>query len=141
MTGASAKFQVLLTEGAEQDLESVHDYITEIDGAANANYVLDQLMEIAERLSRFPDRGSYPKELVSLGIREYRQISFKPYRVSTASWAIRSSSISLRMGGGICNRCSLADCLAHEPAVVPADAGAITSGYHAIQMPYQDSNG
>ena len=28
-----------------------------------------------------PDRGSYPKELVSLGIKEFRQIFFKPYRV------------------------------------------------------------
>jgi toxin ParE1/3/4 len=29
----------------------------------------------------FPERGSYPKELVSLGIKEYRQTFFKPYRV------------------------------------------------------------
>jgi toxin ParE1/3/4 len=27
------------------------------------------------------ERGSYPKELVSLGIKEYRQTFFKPYRV------------------------------------------------------------
>lgn len=27
------------------------------------------------------ERGSYPKELIALGIREYRQTSFKPYRV------------------------------------------------------------
>ncbi len=38
---------------------------------ANANNVLDA----------FPERGSYPKELVSLGIKEYRQTFFKPYRV------------------------------------------------------------
>lgn len=41
------------------------------DCVANANYVLDA----------FPERGSYPKELVSLGIKEYRQTFFKPYRV------------------------------------------------------------
>jgi toxin ParE1/3/4 len=34
-----------------------------------------------ENLSRLPERGSYPKELVSLGIKEYRQTFFKPYRL------------------------------------------------------------
>ena len=81
MAGTPAKFEVLLTEGAEQDLEAIHDYIAEFDCLANANYVLDQLMEVVESLSRFPEHGSYPKELVALGIKEYRQTAFKPYRV------------------------------------------------------------
>lgn len=77
----ATKFEVLLTAGAEQDLEAIHDYIIEFDCIANADHVLDQLMEVVESLSRFPERGSYPKELVSLGIKEYRQTAFKPYRV------------------------------------------------------------
>lgn len=81
MAGTSAKFEVLLTEGAEQDLEAIHDYISEFDCVANANYVLDELMDVVESLSKFPERGSYPKELVGLGIKEYRQTFFKPYRV------------------------------------------------------------
>ena len=81
MASVSAKFGVLLTEGAEQDLEAIHDYICEFDCVANANYVLDAVMDIVESLSRFPERGSYPKELVSLGFKEYRQTFFKPYRV------------------------------------------------------------
>lgn len=81
MAGTSAKFEVLLAKGAEQDLEAIHDYISEFDCVANANYVLDELMDVVESLSKFPERGSYPKELVSLGIKEYRQTFFKPYRV------------------------------------------------------------
>jgi len=81
MAGASAKFEVLLTEGAEQDLEAIHDHISEFDCVANANHVLDELMDVVESLSTFPERGSYPKELVGLGIKEYRQAFFKPYRV------------------------------------------------------------
>lgn len=81
MAGTSAKFEVLLTEGAEQDLEAIHDYISDFDCVANANNVLDKLMDVVESLSKFPERGSYPKELVSLGIKEYRQALFKPYRV------------------------------------------------------------
>lgn len=81
MVGKGSRFQVLLTEGAEQDLESIYDYIAEFDCVASADYVLDQVMEVAEGLSQFPERGNYPKELAALGIKEYRQTTFKPYRV------------------------------------------------------------
>jgi len=81
MPAGGAIYEVLLTEGAEQDLESIYDYIAEFDCLANANDVLDQLMAAVESLSRFPERGSYPRELSALGIREYRQTLFKPYRV------------------------------------------------------------
>jgi toxin ParE1/3/4 len=81
MTGAPVEFEVLLTEGAEQDLEAIHDYLSEFDSVANANHVLDELMALMASLSKFPQRGIYPRELVGLGIKEYRQTVFKPYRV------------------------------------------------------------
>lgn len=74
-------FKVLLTLGAERDIEEIYDYIAEHDTQGNADYVLDKLMEVAESLAAFPERGSYPKELLTLGIREYRQAHFKPYRL------------------------------------------------------------
>ena len=81
MAGKPNRYEVVLTQGAEQDLESIHDYIAAFDCAANADYVLEQLMTVVESLAQFPERGSYPKELAALGIREYRQTAFKPYRV------------------------------------------------------------
>lgn len=75
------RFRVLATEDALRDLEEIHDYIAEHDTAANADYVLDRIDEVVESLSTFPERGSHPKELLALGIREYRQTFFKPYRV------------------------------------------------------------
>jgi len=75
------RYEVLLTRSAEQDLESIHNYIAEFDSLAQANGLLDQLMRVVEGLARFPERGSYPKELAALGIEEYRQTVFKPYRV------------------------------------------------------------
>jgi toxin ParE1/3/4 len=81
MAGRPTRYEVLLTQGAEQDLESIYDYISEFDGVANAHHVLDRLMEVVEGLAQFPERGSYPKELVALGIKDYRQTAFKPYRV------------------------------------------------------------
>jgi toxin ParE1/3/4 len=81
MASDKARYKVLLTSGAEQDLESIHDYIAENDSVASANYVLDEVMKIADGLARFPERGSYPKELLDVGIKEYREIAFKPYRL------------------------------------------------------------
>ncbi len=72
---------MVLTQGAEKDLEEVHDYIAEFDSATNAARVLDRLLDAAEKFTDFPERGSWPRELLALGIREYRQAFFKPYRV------------------------------------------------------------
>ena len=79
MRESSSTFEVLLTEGAEQDLESIYDYIAQFDCAASADYVLDQLASVIESLATFPERGGHPKELLAVGIKEYRQTSFKPY--------------------------------------------------------------
>ena len=81
MAGKPKRYEALLTQGVEQDLEFIHDYIAELDCVANANYVLDQLMKAVEALVNYPEKGSDPEELVALGIKEYRQTTFKPYRV------------------------------------------------------------
>lgn len=78
-TGGS--YEILLTEGAEQDLEGIHSYLAEFDSPLKADRLLDQLLQVAEDLAYFPERGSFPKELATLGIREYRQVFFKPYRL------------------------------------------------------------
>jgi toxin ParE1/3/4 len=75
------RYEVLITQGAERDLEEIFDHIAEFDSPAKAEYVLDRLLEVAGRLAAFPDKGSHPKELQALGIREYRQVYFKPYRL------------------------------------------------------------
>lgn len=81
MTGSPNHIEVLLTDGAERDLESIYDYIATFDCIANADHVLDRLMKVVETLKLSPERGSYPKELIALGIRDFRQATFKPYRV------------------------------------------------------------
>lgn len=81
MTRRAKRYRIVLTAGAEQDLESIHDYVAEFDSPANADRLLDQLVKVADSLSDFPDRGSHPKELIAVGIREYRQAFFKPYRL------------------------------------------------------------
>ena len=74
-------FEVLLTRDAERDLEEIYDYIATHDSAGNANRVLDRIDKALRALSTFPARGAHPKELLVLGIRDYRQTCFKPYRL------------------------------------------------------------
>ena len=73
--------RVRLTRDASRDLETIHDYIAAHDSALKASRVLDRLLECADSLASAPERGSHPRELLALGITDYRQISFKPYRV------------------------------------------------------------
>jgi toxin ParE1/3/4 len=77
----AVRHEVLLTRGAEQDLRAIYEYIVEVDGVQRASHVLDQLMRAADSLAHFPERGTRPKELVALGIDEFRQTAFKPYRL------------------------------------------------------------
>jgi toxin ParE1/3/4 len=74
-------FKVLLTNDAARDLEELYDYIALHDSTRNANHVLEQIDKAFSKLSEFPQRGVYPKELLAMGIREYREIFFKPYRI------------------------------------------------------------
>jgi len=76
-----ARFEVLLTNDAQLDLEDVYDYIALHDGPDRAAHVLDRIENALESLARFPQRGPYPAELLALGIREYRQSYLKPYRL------------------------------------------------------------
>jgi len=74
-------FAVLLTNDAARDLNELYDYIAVHDLPRKADYVLEQIEKTFSMLSEFPERGVYPKELLKLGIREYREIFFKPYRI------------------------------------------------------------
>jgi len=74
-------FQILLTDDASRDLEELYDYIASHDEPSKADYVLDQIEKTFSSLSENPERGAYPKELLAIGLREYREIFFKPYRI------------------------------------------------------------
>lgn len=75
------RYSVLLTRGAERDLEEIHAYLARTDGPERADRLLARFLEAGERLAENPERGSRPKELVELGILEYRQLVIRPYRI------------------------------------------------------------
>ena len=43
--------------------------------------MLERIERAFSSLAEHPHRGSYPKELLDIGIRECREVFFKPYRI------------------------------------------------------------
>ena len=75
------KYRVRIVREAEEDLADLVDYITQHDSVERANFVLERLMTVCERLEQHPERGHFLPELRSLGIKTYREVHFKPYRI------------------------------------------------------------
>jgi toxin ParE1/3/4 len=74
-------YEIVLTDDAAADLQELYDHIAQFDSLQNADHVLDKILEVADSLATDPHRGSIPKELRRLGITDYRQVFFGPYRL------------------------------------------------------------
>jgi toxin ParE1/3/4 len=73
--------EIQITRNAAIDLERIHDYLSEAEGRAAADYVVRRILEVGRTLAEHPLRGTHPRELLAMGNREFRQAYFKPYRV------------------------------------------------------------
>jgi len=63
-------FEVRLTADAVRDLEEI-----------KVTHVAASIEAAIAALKRYPQRGRHPTELLALGIRDYRETFFKPYRI------------------------------------------------------------
>jgi toxin ParE1/3/4 len=75
------RFRVHIIGDAEDDIFDICTYIARNDSAGNAPYVLGRLHQTCESLSENPRRGHLPPELERIGVSEYREMHFKPYRI------------------------------------------------------------
>jgi toxin ParE1/3/4 len=75
------RFEVFLSDDAEQDIEDIVRYIAEQDSRASVDRVLTALEAACRRLGSLALRGAVPKELRALGIAEFRQVHSGPYRI------------------------------------------------------------
>jgi toxin ParE1/3/4 len=75
------KFSVLLVEDAEKDLWEIYLYVAQNDSVEKADRLLHNLERAILKLETLPERGYFPPELERIGVREYREIFFKPYRI------------------------------------------------------------
>lgn len=72
--------RVELTVSAHADLRELIDFIAE-DSPPAAQRLLAALEARILALADFPERGSHPRELLELGIQEYRQVIEPPVRI------------------------------------------------------------
>ena len=77
MTG----YRVRILQEAEEDLAEIVEYIATNNSVDRADDVLETLLAVCERLEQQPLRGHFLPELRSLGIKSYREVDFKPYRI------------------------------------------------------------
>lgn len=73
--------RVLLAEEAERDIEDIYRYIAINDSVIDADRVLEALDNACRRLSDMSERGNIPTELTKVGIADYREVHFRPYRI------------------------------------------------------------
>ena len=74
-------YTVRITQEAEADLLDLFEYIARKDSTENAYHVLNELEDLILNLDQQPERGHYPPELVEHGVKDYREVLFKPYWV------------------------------------------------------------
>ena len=75
------KHQVLVVADAEEDIFDIYKYVLRADGRNRADHLLAKLQETCQSLAEIPRRGHSPPELERVGVRGYREIHFKPYRI------------------------------------------------------------
>jgi len=75
------KYKVYIISDAEEDISSIYKYVAINDSVPKADSLLRNIEEKISNLSELPNRGHTPPELEHIGIYEYREIHFKPYRI------------------------------------------------------------
>ena len=85
---ADRKHRVFWSESASFDLEEIVSHIA-LDSPENARRVLSKLKGKADSLESYPGRGRFVSELSRFGIRNWRELIVKPYRIIYRASAAR----------------------------------------------------
>ena len=74
------QYDVIWTEEAARDLEDIARYIAR-DSPGNARRVMKRLRDRGDSLSSLPERGRIVPELLDLGLRDWRELIVRPWRI------------------------------------------------------------
>jgi plasmid stabilization system protein ParE len=78
--GPRRRFRVRWAEVAVRDLEEIVSYVA-VDSDANASRVLTRIETRAAALESSPSRGRVVPELAHFGMRTWRELVVRPYRL------------------------------------------------------------
>ena len=75
------KYHVYITADAEEDIFGIYKYVALTDRVENADHLFQKIEEKIYSLTTLANQGHFPPELEQIGIHEYREIHYKPYRI------------------------------------------------------------
>ena len=75
------KFKVNIVSSAEEDLFEIYQYVFFNDSEVSAEKLYSKLFEKCLSLQEYPNRGHISPELKLLGIDDFRELNYKPYRI------------------------------------------------------------
>lgn len=75
------KFKVNIVASAEEDLFEIYQYVYFNDSEEKAEKLYSKLYEKCLSLQEYPNRGHVPQELSLLGIDDFLELTYKPYRI------------------------------------------------------------
>jgi toxin ParE1/3/4 len=75
------KFKVNIVSAAEEDLFEIYQYVFYNDSEEKAEKLYSKLHEKCLSLQEYPDRGHVPPELSFLGVDDFLELNYKPYRI------------------------------------------------------------
>ncbi|MBX2977293.1 MAG: type II toxin-antitoxin system RelE/ParE family toxin [Ignavibacteriaceae bacterium] len=78
---ARVKFKVNIVSSAEEDLFEIYQYVFFNDSEEKAEILYSRLYEKCLSLQEYQNRGHVPPELNLLGIDDFQELHYKPYRI------------------------------------------------------------
>ena len=81
LNGDNVKFKVNIVSSAEEDLFEIYQYVFFNDSEEKAEKLYSKLYEKCLSLQEYSNRGHVPSELSLLGIDDFLELTYKPYRI------------------------------------------------------------
>jgi toxin ParE1/3/4 len=75
------KYDVIFDQDAEDDLFDIYVFVAMNDSVERADRLFTALRRTCLKLRKLPLRGNIPSELFEIGVTEFRELHYKPYRV------------------------------------------------------------
>ena len=84
------EYDVIVDLETEDDLFDIYTYVALNDSLERADKLYASLKQTCSKLKTLPLRGNIPPELFEIGVTEFRELHFKPYRII---YSLESTSV------------------------------------------------
>jgi toxin ParE1/3/4 len=75
------KYDVIFDKDAEDDLFDIYTFVAVSESVQRADRLFTALRRTCLKLQRLPRRGNIPRELFEIGVIEFWELHYKPYRI------------------------------------------------------------